>query len=74
MLASIVKTQREQKHEAQRLQILEDEVRVKTADELDDYCDTICKMHSCPFGQQDVHRSDDCLCFDYFQQKCELVV
>ena len=66
-------TQREQKQEAKRLERLDDEIRVKTADELDDYCDTICKLHSCQFGQQDVHRFDACLCFDYLQQKCELV-
>lgn len=72
-MASIDQTQREEKKEVQRLKQLDDEIRIKTPDELDEYCDTICKMNSCPFGQQDIHRDDEtCICFDYDQRKCEL--
>ncbi|KAH9410171.1 hypothetical protein TYRP_009926 [Tyrophagus putrescentiae] len=73
-------TQREERAEATRLQLLESELRLPpvppsssaaAADELDDYCDAICKLHDCPFGQQDLRKDDACLCYDYSQQICE---
>lgn len=72
---AIDQTQRDERYEATRLQMLEDELRLPknaaNADELDDYCDAICKLHDCPFGQQDVQQHEACLCFDYSQEICE---
>lgn len=41
--------------------------------DLDDYCHTICQLHQCVTGRQDLQGENQCVCYeDDGQQRCEI--
>ena len=55
----------------ERLDLLDVEVRlVSPTDNLDDYCDTICKLFECDYGESDRYRFDHCACYHGDGQRC----
>ncbi|KAH7645152.1 uncharacterized protein LOC124499632 [Dermatophagoides farinae] len=44
------------------------------ANELDDYCHTICQLHQCQTGREDLYKENQCVCYKDGggEQRCEI--